>query len=125
MAGPPYAPRIPARPVLVLLVPHSEAVHAAEPLARAYAAARELAVPVIRDDAGRAAGEDDPVARALGDAVSGAVVLSARPTPALLAMLRVAGVATPVVADAAAIGGAADVVRLALQARGAAGVGDG
>ncbi len=123
--APPYAPRIPARPVLVLLVPHSEAVHAAEPLARAYAAARELAVPVIRDDAGRAAGEDDPVARALGDAVSGAVVLSARPTPALLAMLRVAGVATPVVADAAAIGGAADVVRLALQARGAAGVGDG
>lgn len=123
--APAYAPRVPARPVLVLLVPDPEAVHAAEPLARAYAAARELAAPVIRDDAGRGpVRDDDPVARALGDAVSGAVLLSARPTPALLAMLRSAGVSAPVVADAAAIDGAADVVRLALAARGAAGVGD-
>ncbi len=117
--APAYAPVTPARPVLVLTVPEPGDVHAAQPVAAALAAARELGVGVVRDD-GTATTQV-----ALTDAVAGAVLLSARGTADLLTLLRTAGASTPVVAHASSIRGAPDVVRLALSARAGAGVGDG
>ena len=119
--APDYAPRRPARPVVVLLCPTA---NAAEPEAQvvrdpsAVAIGRalgiELGVPVVRDEG------DLPVR--LTDAVSGAVVLTARAAGEVVPDLVAAGVDAPVVAQLSSITGAADLVRLALQARASAGV---
>ncbi|GAB94594.1 ribosomal-protein-alanine N-acetyltransferase [Kineosphaera limosa] len=121
--APPYAARVPARPALLLLVPTAQQVQVPRPLALARAAAVELGVSVVRDDE-----ESDPsgsqLQRCLGDAVSGVVVLSAREPQRLLDRVFDAGFSSPVVAALASIAGAADIVRLALQARAGAGVSD-
>lgn len=106
----------PARPLLVLRGQLDD--EATVEVARAVA--REMHAPLLRDDA-------DPalLGRRLLDAVSGAVVLTASGPDHIAGALMRAGLQRgPVVADAASITSAADVVRLALDALAAAGVPD-
>lgn len=122
-----YAPRVPARPVIVLLGaglpalperlrPTTESQWSPGAIGVGRALATEVGVPLLRDDG------ELPVR--LADAVSGAVIVTARPAAAVVPDLVGAGVHAPVVADLATIEGAADLVRLALQARAATGVDD-
>lgn len=121
--APDYAPRRPARPVVVLLRspqpadgPTPDSSPAPEEVGVARALAIELGVPVVRDDG-------DLPAR-LADAVTGAVVLTSRPAGDVATDLVAIGISAPVVASLAAIRDAGALVRLALQARAAAGVDD-
>ncbi len=123
--GSAYPPRALARPVVVLCAvpeePHSGPRRwSAATIAMARALATELGVPVVRDETD----ESDGLVGRLADAVSGAVVVTDRPADALVPALLRAGVYAPVVADLATVRGAADIVRLALDARASAGVDD-
>lgn len=116
--APAYAPRLPARPVLALRAPAAD-LNAPEVLGRAHALAIELAVPVVRDS-----GDAACLRERLFDAVSGAVVISPRPTAELVTELMAARITAPVIASVQTLDGAGAIVRLALQARAAAGVDD-